>query len=99
MKTLEISKTILDQLGGRKFIAMTGSTNFMGGENYLSFKLTTNKIKATHLRITLTENDTYTLEFFRFRGTKVTNLNKIETVYFDQLQEIFTDITGLLTHL
>jgi len=36
-----IAQTIIAQLGGRRFIAMTGARNLIGGENYLMLSLPT----------------------------------------------------------
>jgi hypothetical protein len=97
---MEVAQTILAQLGGNKFIAMTGSKNFGAGENYLSMKLTRNKIQAQYLTISLNSMDTYDMTFFSVdkqfnRKTKAS----IEGVYCDMLQDIFTQYTGLYTHL
>ena len=51
MSDMRVANTILEQLGGRRFIAMTGSSNFGGFENSLSMRLTRNKLSATHLTI------------------------------------------------
>ncbi len=92
----QIASTILSQLGGNKFIAMTGSKNFVAIESGLTMKLTRNKISATWLRIKLTPMDDYTMEFIGRTG-KVKK--SFEGVYCDMLQDIFTDVTGLYTSL
>lgn len=99
MSNLQIANTILEQLGGNRFRAMTGATNFIGGENYLQMKLKPNNSKANLLKITLTPSDDYTLEFLRFRNLDVKPVKTIEGIYCDQLQETFTRETGLLTRL
>jgi hypothetical protein len=97
---LIIAKTILQQLGGSRFIAMTGSKNFVADENKLNMKLSRNIAKAQYLTITLNSMDTYDLKF-----TSVDkNFNLIiraerKNVYCDELQQVFTQITGLNTHL
>ena len=98
---MEIAKTILEQLGGNKFIAMTGSKNFGAGENYLQMHLTKNAAKAKYLKITLDPSDTYSMEFFSMKTKTYEKVTKAkhEGVYFDQLQAIFTEVTGLYTHL
>ena len=103
--SLPVAKTILAQLGGNKFIAMTGSKNFVGDDTSLSMKLTRNKAKATHLKITLTPMDTYDVEFLKITNPTARNkfqgkravVVKHEDIYFDSLQELFTDVTGLYT--
>lgn len=95
----EIAKEILNQLGGNRFIAMTGSKNFGADKNTLSMKLTRNKSGANYLRITLNAMDTYDMEFVSIRGTSRIVKKKLEGIYNDQLQAMFTDVTGLYTSL
>ena len=95
---MEIAKTILNQLGGNRFIAMTGSKQFIAGENSLSMKLTRNQSGANYLRITLSL-DLYKMEFISIRGAKMTTKKEYNQVYNDQLQSLFTDATGLYTYL
>jgi len=103
---------ILNQLGGRRFLAMTGSKNLIYSaqeNNYLAMKLTTNKLRAQYLKIVLTPADTYTMIFskvvkvqskdFGFKTDELKVIKEIENVYCDQLQEIFTENTGLYTYL
>lgn len=108
---MEVYQIILQQLGGKRFIVMTGSKNLgysSKDDNYLSMHLTKNKIRAKYLKITLMPNDTYTMVFSTTKKTKVHGfvvdethviLKTIENVYCDQLQEIFTEVTGLYTYL
>lgn len=111
---LQVANTILQQLGGNKFIAMTGSKNFMGSENSLSMKLSRNNSGAQYLKIVLTSMDDYTMTFSKLKKTldkemmalgvkffkdELIEVKKIEGVYCDQLQEIFKETTGLYTHL
>lgn len=101
-ESLATSTEILNQLGGNRFIAMTGSKNFIGGKNSLSFKLTTNKLKATHCTIELDVWDTYTVTFTKFNMKAVEMNKKLSVtagVYNDMLRDIFTKETGLLTDL
>lgn len=96
-KNYHVAKEILNQLGGNRFCAMTGSNNFGAGENKLSMKLKRNASGANYLIITLTPMDTYTMEFVSVRGAKRTVKKLIENVYCDMLQSMFTDATGLYT--
>lgn len=57
MTDMTVSQTILSQLGGNRFIAMTGSKNFVGSDDALSFKLVPNQSKAKYMRIVLTSMD------------------------------------------
>ena len=52
------------------------------------------------MKITLTPWDDYTLEFFILeKATQPIKLSEVEGIYADQLQEVFTNHTGLDTHL
>lgn len=98
----QIAQTILQQLGGNRFMVMTGSKNFVASSNALSFSLARNASKANRCVITLDEgSDTYVVEFWNVNMKKVTmtTLKKYEGVYFDMLQSIFSDFTGLATSL
>jgi hypothetical protein len=94
-----VALTILQQLGGRRFIAMTGSHTFVDHHNALSMQLARNRSGATHLKITLTPADVYTMEFGKLRGSNYQVLIRVEDVYAEQLQTAFTRVTGLDTHL
>ena len=95
----EIAKTILLQLGGNRFVVMTGANRFTAGENYLAFKIPTRKINF--VKITLTAMDDYTIEFARYSTKKYTFsvVKKVSGIYCDQLQDVFTENTGLYTSL
>jgi hypothetical protein len=95
-KTVAIE--ILKQLGGNKFIVMTGANTFTCSDYVMSFKFKMCP-KTNVCRITLTPMDVYTMEFFRIRGTDFKPVEKFEGVYNDMLQDIFTQVTGLNTHL
>lgn len=99
----QVALTILEQLGGSRFTAMTGATNFLAHPKALSFKVPNAAKKITHVEITLNPNDTYLVEFLNCRITRKRYIrDRVEArdnVYFDQLQEIFTEVTGLYTHL
>jgi len=84
----------LRQLGGRRFIAMTGANRFVKGKNNISFKVPKAKNKIKYVKLKLNSMDTYDMEFFT---RTVKPVKKIKGVYNDQLQEIFTRETGLYT--
>ena len=106
--TQTIAQTILQQLGGNKFVAMTGAKNFGyesnmdNGNVSLSFKFP-NKSGANVCRITLNSLDLYDMQFIRIR--KKQGIDQFKTtaehngIYADQLQSIFTKETGLYTSL
>ena len=98
---LRVAKEILNQLGGNKFIAMTGAKAFTGDKDSLTFQISSrNKLNAKYVKIILNVWDTYNLEFYKQRGSKPpVSVYQINGIYNDQLQEIFTRKTGLHTHL
>jgi hypothetical protein len=97
MSDLTVANTIRMQLGGRRFDVMTGASNFLGSDNSLSFRLPrTLSPKIRYVRITLTPADLYDLVYLDSKGR---GLSSDEGVYNDQLQQVFTRATGVLTHL
>lgn len=108
-----VAKEIFKQLGGNQFAYITGAKNFLSssGELWLSFRIGRNGSKANYVKITLTPMDTYTMEFKRvtmprlnkktlkFSEYKETLVAKRENVYCDELQNVFTEITGLVTRM
>ena len=97
---LTVANTILAQLGGNRFLAMTGARNLMGGENMLTMKLGKGAPDGiTHLTVTLDADDTYTVLFQKVRGAKVAEITKHVGVYADMLTDVFYNATGFLTSL
>lgn len=110
----QIATTILNQLGGKRFVVMTGAKDFIAIDNGLRFKVGRNASKANRVEIKLNGLDLYDMTFIKYRpfsvkidhkkGEVKTIEEKAETVreyndiYFDQLQELFTETTGLYTH-
>lgn len=102
----EIAKTILLQLGGRRFVAMTGSRDFINLGNGLRMSLGRNKTSANRLEIIYDGGaDLYNVRFYRqsfSRKTfecKIKDIKTYEGVYFDMLEDIFTEVTGMYLHL
>lgn len=89
MKT--VASEILHQLGGNRFIAMTGAKGFLDGGNYLAFLLP-RKVKMV---ITLTECDLYRVTKYKIKNYDLVEQDARDGVWADQLQEVFTDMTGL----
>lgn len=90
--------TVLQQLGGRRFIAMTGAKRFVKNEkkNWIAFNLPKGKDGIRFVHITLNVMDTYDIDFKTMSGKLV---KRVTGVYNDQLQEVFTENTGLYTSL
>lgn len=100
--TNQIAHTILAQLGGNRFLAMTGA-KCSADTKTLIVKLPRSKV----VTITLDDSDTYTVKTGRLASMKevfsgkpaVVWKNEESFIYADQLQAIFTAHTGLATHL
>jgi hypothetical protein len=107
MSNLPVAETILEQLGGRKFVAMTGARNFIGCATYLAFKLPGaggfTKSGINYVKVTLDPDDTYTMTFQRIYTAKgfprTKDIAQHHGVYCDMLQEVFTRETGLAVSL
>jgi len=91
MADFPVAKTILEQLGGEHFVAMTGAKDFVGTEDSLTFKVGSNPKDVSHVRVTQTPGDLYAVTFFR-KGKAPQIMDGISC---DILQELFTDNTGL----
>jgi len=100
---------ILRQLGGRRFVAMTGARNFINDHGALTFRLpgggfTRNGIN--YVRIELTPADLYKMTFNRCRWQPRGGhwqapvvVAEADGIYNDQLQAVFEETTGLATSL
>ena len=98
---MTVSREILAQLGGGRFIAMTGARDFVGDEASLSFRLpsTMTRQRASGMRITLAVDDTYTLETFKVVRFEMRILQTCPGIYVEALRRTFTQMTGLDTSL
>jgi len=96
---MTVAHEILRQLGGNKFIAMTGAKNFGGTENSITFKIGRNSSKANWVKIVLNGKDLYDVSFIQVRGTELKTLKTYNDVYNDSLRDIFTSYTGMHTSL
>ena len=90
---------ILKQIGGNRFIAMTGAKGFAFSDKYMSFKIGRNSKGINFVRIGHNANDLYNMEFgfVSTRGIKVKK--KVKDVYADMLGTIFTKYTGMHVRL
>ena len=111
MTNTAVANTILTQLGGCKFVAMTGAKNFVALENGIKFNIGRNASKANTVKITVNGLDLYDVEFIKFtpfkfnpktmktREEKSEIVAELKNYYDDMLQDGFTKITGMHTHL
>ena len=101
----EISKEIYKQLGGNKFVVMTGSKikcyETLKDGVALHIGLKRNKSKANLLIVKYNDAiDLYEMKFLKFSMKKgLESIREFENIYCDQLQELFTEVTGFYTKL
>ena len=97
MTSQEICSETLKQLGGNKFITMTGSTCFSDGNTLIvKFKMCRT---ANIMYITLNDNDLFDVKICKFRGMEVKTVAEMTDAYSDMLRPFFTETTGLRTSL
>lgn len=97
----QVAGTILEQLGGRKFMTMVGAHNLVcSGEGCgtMMLKFKGSKV-ANYLKVTLTALDLYDVEFGKIWGADYKVVKKVEGYYNDMLVDLFEHTTGLYTKL
>jgi hypothetical protein len=100
---MSVANEILRQLGGNRFIAMTGAKNLIGDKNSLAFSIGGGaKSKINFVKVTLNYKDYYDVEF----GKKSKNpeigykkVAEVSDVDFENLRRVFTEHTGFNTSL
>ena len=91
---------ILKQLGGNRFIMMTGAKHFGVGKEGLSFKIGRNSKQVNHIKIDYDRGrDLYNIKFDWVTKRGIKNKKTLKGVYADQLQKVFTMHTGMYTSL
>src|SRR4051812_275645 len=102
--TLQVAETIRGQIGKKAFF-MLGAKDLMGSESekFLQFKIGRNAKSVSHIRITLTPADTYTVTSYRVRRSKGVleskELEVQENVYVDSLHAVLESLTGMYTRM
>ena len=97
--TTQTAETILAQLGGSRFMAMTGAKNIAGDDTMIQFKVGRNNSGITNVRIVLNASDTYTVTYYRIRGISITEVGTDDCVFAEDLRRVFEGRTGLYTSL
>jgi len=90
------AQTILQQLGGNRFLVMTGAAHLVSYPRGLQMSISRRKVF-----VELDANDTYTVRVGRMnRKTFAFDVLAEETgIYADNLRATFTALTGLDTSL
>lgn len=107
---VEEAYTILQHLGGRGFLAMTGAHNlFAAGRSasnplpWLRMDLQRNEAGVNRLKITVSATDNYLMEFYHHElvdyEAVVTNKQVFEEVGVENLAQTFREVTGYETRL
>jgi hypothetical protein len=93
--------TILQQLGGTKFLAMTGAKHLTVTETPgLSLRLPyRNKSLPNYVRVVLRPGDYYEVTFAVIRGNKLKPLSNHTQIYAEDLRRLFESETQLYTTL
>lgn len=97
----EIAATILQQLGGNQFRIMTGARGLSTTSNGLTFKLPSRFAKdgINVVVVDLNALDLYDICFSKERGSTVVRVAEFFDVHAEDLRRLFTETTGLDTHL
>ena len=107
-KVQEISnseaKTLLQQLGGRRFMMMVGAKNLGRDNKGLHMKIGRNSKSISHVVINYNRGkDLYDMKFLRVRKSgnqmKVKTVKYVKDIYADQLHKTFEKHTGLYTRM
>lgn len=98
---ISLAQEILNQLGGHRFVVMTGARNISALDSGLCFKLpgTMTKNHVNYVKIELNSLDLYDVEFWNYRMKHYDVTKKLiaryDGVYNDMLVPLFKQNTGL----
>lgn len=84
-----VAETIISQIG-KSALFMLGAKKFVAGSDYLGFKIGRNPRNINYVRITLTPEDLYDIEYFNFNASRtpaMTLKDEDTGVYCDMLAE------------
>jgi len=87
---MSVAATILAQLGGYRFASLVKLYDRKDGSDRLAFSFKGSD-KANRCQVILDWSDTYTMTFYN--GAEV--IEEYDDVYCDQLQDIFSSVTGI----
>jgi hypothetical protein len=96
-RNIEIANIIREQLG-RMALMMLGAKNLIAVDNGLRFDIRGSQA-ANKVEIILDPSDTYTVKFWKGRGTSWRVVAEQDGVYVDCLLKTITTHTGLYTSL
>lgn len=94
-RNIQIAMTILNQLG-TKALWLIGTKETVAIQNGVKIKFTGTR-EYNYLRIVLTPMDEYEMYFEKWHGGRLIRSVVKEHLFFDQLRETITEVTGLTT--
>lgn len=98
----KIAETILEQMGGFRFIKMVGARNLTSRDEGTTLGFHFKMCRKSNICLVhLNEMDLYDVSFHQYSRKNLTTTEKkvYRGVYAEELQRIFTEYTGLDTHL
>lgn len=97
----QVAGAILDQLGARHFMMITGARDVVVTPNGLQFRLPANFAQGgvNMIRVELSADDTYAVIAGRWARLDFKEKARETGLYAEDLQRAFTRLTGLDTHL
>jgi hypothetical protein len=93
------AQTILAQLGGNRFLAMTGAKQLVDLGHGLQFAIGRGASNKANKVVVTLDGDLYSVRFLTIRGTTLTERVTFDMIYGDRLAALFTEQTGFDTHL
>jgi hypothetical protein len=94
---MTIAQTVLEQLGGNRFLAMTGARALVNTGTGLRFDLPRAKSGINKVAVELTPADEYTVRAYRYsrRTLECPEVATREHIQAADLRRVFTTLTGL----
>ena len=93
----QIARTILEQLGGGQFVALTGARNFCSARVWRGVQFSIGsgaKDGINKVRVILEPSDVYTVAFYSVHGARFDCVSIHTDIYCDVLQDLFESTTG-----
>lgn len=93
------AQTILAQLGGNRFLAMTGAKQLVDLGHGLQFAIGRGASNKANKVVVTLDGDLYSVRFLTIRGITITERGTFDMIYGDRLAALFTEQTGFDTHM
>ena len=95
---MNVPTIILSQLGGNRFLAMTGAKVAAKDPNTLTMRVPGCR-QANVVEVRLDPSDTYTMTLYKVRKGAAKLIHQGDGIYAEDLERVFTEQTGLYTRL